>query len=325
MSVFLRRLAAGATWALLLSAALPSGVDGAQAAPSCLTPLLMEAADPLVRADRGQPGEQAQRGRLAEIGDEGALCRTLEPDPRHQEPTPASMPSPMRAALFSALLPGMGQRYLDQGRWIVYLGIEVWSWVQFFDERAQGNKLQTEYRDLAWSVARRVSSGPRVDGDFDYYESLTKFGESGAWDADPARPGIQPEPDPETYNGSIWELARDIFIPPNADGGLDEDSPAYRNALAYYEERGVTPRFAWSWRENELQQAVYGDIIQQSDETLRNSTTMAGVIIANHVVSAVDALISARLRLPNPETLSIEVVPFPDRRSDWALIVRVAH
>jgi hypothetical protein len=68
---------------------------------------------------------------------------------------------------------------------------------------------------------------------------------------------------------------------------------------------------------------VYEDLIQQSDENLRNSTTILGVILANHVVSAVDALISARLRIPDPDALSMHVVPLLDRRRDWAFVVRL--
>ena len=257
---------------LVLAMALPFPVGAQQRSREdlCVRPVLLDAADPLRGVGRTAASRGESEGPLAMVGEGGDLCRTLNPDPRIQEPEPAFL-SPGRASLFSALLPGMGQRYLGQDRWIAYLGIEAWAWVQFFAERAEGNALQREYRDLAWSVARRVSSGARVDGDFEYYESLTKFGESGAWDSDPVRPGVQPETDAETFNGSVWELARDIFFPSDAEGPITEDSQPYQNALEYYQERGVTPNFTWSWRENELQQAVYGDVIQQSDETLRNA------------------------------------------------------
>lgn len=302
--------------ALLSLLAVPLGARGQEpGSVPCVGPwTLGGAVDPL--------GAGPDQPELAYVDDAGRLCRTLVPDPAFQA-DPETLPSPGRAALFSALLPGMGQRYLDQGRWIAYLGIEIWAWIQFFDERAEGQALQDQYRDLAWDVARRVSSGPRVDGDFEYYESLTKFIESGAWDANPLAPGIQPETDPSTFNGSVWELAREIFFPTDPEAGVPMDSPAYRNALDYYQERGVIPAFTWSWSQNELQQAVYEEVIQQSDENLRNSTTMVGVIIANHVVSAVDALISARLRLRDPDALSIQLVPYPDRASDFGVVVRL--
>ncbi len=252
---------------------------------------------------------------------DGNLCGRLPAEALQEDAV--TPPSPGRAFLFSALLPGMGQRYLDQGRWIAYLGIEFWAWIQFFDERGEGTSLRTDYQDLAWSVARRVSSGVRIEGDFEYYEALTNFPESGAYDADPGLPGLQPESDGATFNGSVWQLARDIFFPPDSAAQVPVDSPAYQNALQYYRERSITPQFAWSWSENELQQAVYEDLIEQSDENLRNSTTLLGVILANHVVSAVDALVSARLRLPDPDAFSMRVVPLLDRRRGWALIVRL--
>jgi hypothetical protein len=300
--------------AVLLSAQAVAG----QTASGCMPVQVMSGAlDPL-SATLGHAGPAAS-GAYART--DGTLCRRLPPETlQEQAPEP---PSPGRAFLFSALLPGMGQRYLDQGRWIAYLGIEVWAWIQFIDERNDGSSLRTDYQDLAWSVARRVSSGPRIEGDFEYYEALTKFVDSGAYDADPGAPGLQPEIDAGTFNGSIWQLAREIFLAPDSTGSAPVDSPAYRRALEYYQERSITPAFTWSWSENELQQTVYEDLIQQSDENLRNSTTILGVILANHVVSAVDALISARLRIPDPDALSMHVVPLLDRRRDWAFVVRL--
>ena len=308
--------------ALLLLLALPGEVAALQTRGSGLCQqvrLWGPAPDPLAFASSERPETPPTRY----LDSKGRLCQSPAVDPGQlQDVDP--IPSPGRAALMSALLPGLGQRYLGQGRWIAYMGIEAWSWIQFFDERQEGATLQGDYRDLAWSVARRVSSGARVDGDFEYYEALTKFTESGAWDANPQRSGIQPETDIETFNGRIWELAQDIFFPPDADDGVPEDSPTYRSALEYYQERSITPAFTWSWSGNELQKTVYADIISQSDENLRNSTTMVGVIIANHVVSAIDALISGRLRVQDPDAFSIHFVPLLDQRRDWAVVVRVA-
>jgi hypothetical protein len=121
------------------------------------------------------------------------------------------VPTPGRGFLLSALIPGAGQRVLGQDRWVAYLAGEVWAWAQYLERRREGRNLQDRYRDLAWLVARRVSSGPRVDGNFEYYESMTNFQASGAYDIDPDELGVQPELDPETFNGSMWALARQIF------------------------------------------------------------------------------------------------------------------
>lgn len=130
-------------------------------------------------------------------------------------------PSPGRAALFSAILPGSGQWTQGKNRWAAYAATELWAWVVFFDRRGEGKAIQRRYRDLAWDVARRVSSGPRTEGSWEYYEALTKYRSSGAYDSDPTLEGIQPEENPETFNGSVWGLAQDIFFPESQEGPID--------------------------------------------------------------------------------------------------------
>src|SRR5690606_6961444 len=117
------------------------------------------------------------------------------------------------------------------------------------DRRRSGRAQRGEYRDLAWMAARGAPQ-PRRDGDWEYYERLEQWARSGRWDADPGRPGVQPESDDETFNGSLWSLARDLYA---ADPG-DEGTPAYALALAYYEERAYPPELLWDWtgREDEL-------------------------------------------------------------------------
>lgn len=244
------------------------------------------------------------------------------PDP--DQATIPSAVSPGRAFLYSALVPGAGQRLLGQGRWPPYVAVEIWGWIQFFLRHDRGHSLAGRYRDLAWNVARRVSVGAREDGDFGYYEALTHFQSSGAFDRDPLEAGVQPETSLDTFNGSVWELAKEIFFPPDVAEPPSPGSPPYDRALAYYLERSVTPRFAWNWGDNSLQHSVYTDLIHQSDEAFRSSTTMIGLILANHVISAIDALVSARLRDMgrDPESLRLEpLVRGP--RGTWGFTLRI--
>lgn len=234
-------------------------------------------------------------------------------------------PSPGRAFLFSAVLPGSGQVLLGQERWPPYVALELWSWIQFVDSRREGLELQRRYRDLAWLVARRVSTGPRREGDFEYYEALSEFRASGAFDADPARSGVQPEQDESTYNGSIWALAQALFFPADEPEPA-EDSPAYGRALEYYRERAFSPSFAWDWGENGLEQEAYARLIRDSDEVLRRATIMIGVLLGNHLVSAVDALISARIqaRMPLPHVrVEARYDPGPPA-ARWLLLLRIS-
>ena len=209
-------------------------------------------------------------------------------------PPQGGSPSAAGAFLASAVAPGAGQYRLGAGRWVAYAAVEAWAWINWLDTRSEANDLERAYRDLAWSVARRLSVGARQDREFEYYERMSHFAESGSFDADPAVAGLQPEEDPGTFNGSVWALARAIYFPADADSTAPTGG-ALAAALDYYRRNAIEPAFAWSWGGNQLEHEHFKSLIGQSDAAARAGTTLLGVILVNHVVSAVDALLTARL------------------------------
>lgn len=227
-----------------------------------------------------------------------------------------------RAALMSALVPGAGQHALGVGRWVVYVALEAWGWVSYANRERDGRSLERQYKDLAWQVARRVSTGPRHDGSFAYYESMEHFQASGAYDQDPGRDSIQPETDATTYNGQVWQLSQELYMPPSTTP-YGTDSPQYQAALAYYESHAVSAEFAWSWGDNLLEQQLYSSTIHQSDQAYRAAKTMAGIIIANHVVSAIDAFVLARLRNGAGGIQVQSGMEQVGGDTRWAIVVRV--
>jgi len=149
------------------------------------------------------------------------------------------------------------------------------------------------FQNLAFDVARRTYGPARRDTIFEYYEQMERFAESGAYDADSGA-AFMPETDRNTYNGSMWLLARRTYwedpnVPP------DPTSPQYWKALQFYQARAVGPNFLWSWRNHSLEHEVFRDYIKRSDNAFRRAQNQIGLLLANHVLSAVDALISARL------------------------------
>ena len=62
--------------------------------------------------------------------------------------------SPGRAFLYSALLPGLGQRKLGKGRWLAYLAVEGAAWIAFGHAQWSATDKRGQYQDLAWDVAR---------------------------------------------------------------------------------------------------------------------------------------------------------------------------
>ena len=239
-----------------------------------------------------------------------AVAQTAPPSVAATEVRPALRPG--TAFLASALLPGSAQYLARDERWVPYLATELYAWASYIASRRRADELEHRYRDLAWNVARRISvRDTRRDSVFEYYEAMTQYGASGAFDADRQTPGVQPERQAGTFNGKLWELAQELFIP--GGSARTPDSPAYEAALQYYVSRAIPEQYAWAWGSSSLEQQTFSDLIAQSDAAARSAARDAGIIIANHIVSAVDALVTARLRELGAGSFRIEgaAVPTP--------------
>jgi len=194
--------------------------------------------------------------------------------------------------LASLLLPGAGQLMAGQDRGAVYLAAEIYLLSRFVQLDREASREAERFHALAYDIARRAFSPTRRDTVFEYYEQMERFAESGRYNTDPGS-GFTPESDPRTYNGSVWLLARRTLWP-------DPDVPPptqelYLRAVDFYRARAVGPAFQWSWRDHSLEHEVFRETIRRSDDGFRSAQNQVGLLLANHVVSAVDALISSRL------------------------------
>jgi hypothetical protein len=223
----------------------------------------------------------------------------------------------LTAPLVSLALPGAGQHLLGQRRKWAYLALEAAGWAFFVERRRAGADYRERYRDHAWENAR-IQSAARVDGDFEYYERLAHWTRSGAFDRDAGAPGVQPELDEATFNGSVWSLATRIFLgeAPN----VPESDPAYQSALAYYGEEAYETALLWDWSGAPGAQSEYAELLDTSDSRFRQATTVLGVIIANHVLSAADAYLSVRGRAGSPR---LRILPDAALGSGWRILFTV--
>ncbi len=196
--------------------------------------------------------------------------------------------------LFSAVVPGAGQLRMGESRFAAYMAVEAYGWINYARHRADARRDRDGYRALAADVARALFTTNPLLGDFDYYESMEKFVDSGVFDAS-EDPGLQPEPNDTTFNGSLWRRARETFWDdPNVVPA--PSSPQYERSITYYQERAVTSEFRWSWRNARLIHDQYKRTIAGSNDGFRRSVQDLGVIIGNHVLSMVDAFAAVRLR-----------------------------
>jgi len=158
--------------------------------------------------------------------------------------------------LASAIVPGTGQAWLGQDRFVAYLAVEAYAWARYAADAREGRQARSSYRSLASEVARRPFSAARPVGDFEYYERMEHFAESGAFDAVPGGE-LDPEPDTTTANGATWLLARQTFWS-NASEPPPRESAEYKFAEEFYRERAVGPAYRWSWSNAQLEYAISG-------------------------------------------------------------------
>jgi hypothetical protein len=226
-------------------------------------------------------------------------ARTKPEEPRPRTEAPRAGLSPWWAPALSAVVPGLGQGLLRQQRGVVYLAAEGYLVLRAVGAQRDGRREREAYRDIARTVARAGFPGDRPVADWSYYERLQFVLESGAFNRTPGM-GFTPETDPATFNGSIWRLARETFWR-DPDVAPDPSSPEYQRALAFYQRRAAGEAFLWSWRDAQLEQDVYRQTIERSNEAFRQGRQMVGLLLANHALSMVDSYVSVRLRLFTPD------------------------
>ncbi|HXV85715.1 MAG TPA: hypothetical protein VD793_03400 [Gemmatimonadales bacterium] len=208
------------------------------------------------------------------------------------ESTPDLRPAWL-APLASALVPGTGQLLAGQDRGALYLVVETYLAARFMSEHREARAQTERYRDLAFQIARQAYGPATRDTVFGYFEEMGKYIESGPFDTDPDAPLVPPA-DEQTFNGRIWRLARETFFP-HPDSLPNPGSEEYQRALEFYRNRAVTEEFRWSWRGAALEHDLFRQTIRASDRAFRAATQHLGALLANHVVSIIDAFVAQRL------------------------------
>ncbi len=231
----------------------------------------------------------------------GAAARAQDPPPSQGKTPPATLWSALsdssRATWVrpaaSLVLPGTGQLLAGSEHGALYLVAEVFLVARFVSLQHDAEQQANRYRDLAFSVARGAFAPQTRDTVWGYYEAMGEYIESGPFSSSTGS-NLAPPTDPRTFNGHIWQLARETFFA-NPDSTPAPGSSAYQAAVAFYRRRAVGPDFRWSWRGAAIEQDLYRQTIRSSDEAFRQAREQLGLLLANHLLSAIDALVSTRL------------------------------
>lgn len=268
------------------------------------------------------PFAPAGAQRVADAGLRLTHVAQSRPDSARSADDPLSVTEPggLRAAidrlplwsapLASLVLPGLGQARLRQGRTAAYLAAESFLLLQYAKDLGEGRRNERDYRSIARTIARRGFVASPPDTAWQYYEKLHEFLESGVFSSATSGPTI-PESDPATFNGYQWQLARRQFGLPDTDPG--SANPAmYQRALELYERRAVRQPYRWSWRNAQLERDLYRRTINQTNDAYRRATFDLSAVIANHLLSAIDAFAVVRLmQQPNGALRVSATIPVP--------------
>ncbi len=195
--------------------------------------------------------------------------------------------------LASLVAPGAGQLITGHDRGLLYIAAGVYLRSLYLELQHDGHHGSERYRQLAFTVAQRGFATMRRDTVFEYYETLERFTSSGVFDRNP-NGAFTPENDPNTYNGTVWLLAQRTFFPDPANPPAPGTQP-YIDAIDFYRAHAIGPNYQWSWTAAPLELEEYRATIRSSDNAFRNAQNQLGLLLANHLASAIDALISSRL------------------------------
>ncbi|NNE42666.1 MAG: hypothetical protein HKN12_00530 [Gemmatimonadetes bacterium] len=183
----------------------------------------------------------------------------------------------LTAVMASAVLPGLGERYLGSSRANVFHASEALIWASFAGFRIQGDLRRDRYEEFA-----TTNAGAPGDGDTDYYEHI------GLWLS------------LEEWHDIVRRDARLRFPDDNA-----AQADFFENNKRYDEGE------AWDWSQDETR-VRYRQLRSKSERSFRNARLAAGAAVVNRLVSMMDALALARAhnrKIDTEARLELRVAP----------------
>ena len=219
----------------------------------------------------------------------------------------------------SVLVPGSGQLLAGEERGVLYVAAEAFLMLRFWSLRSEGRRQRDSFRDLAFSVARAPFRPAKRDTVFEYFEAMETYLESGPFSTSSGL-DLVPPTDEATFNGRIWSRARETFLP-DPDAPPDTSSDEYLRALEFYSARAIGANFQWSWRDAGLERDLFSQSIQRSDDAFRMATQYLGMVLVNHLVSAIDGFVTQRLG--SQTSLNTAIAAGHDRGDDVVARVMV--
>jgi hypothetical protein len=177
--------------------------------------------------------------------------------------------SPTKAALYSLLLPGLGDYKLNnKGRATAFFAAEGLIWISYGVFQVQGHQREDDYQELAVQFAGVSRTGHSDD----FYARVREFDNSDQYEADVKNTGRE-------------EIFRNTH-PPDLES-IDPDA-----LEAYYVDNRVSDFEPWTWQSLE-KRVQYSETRSASKTSYRRADYMIAAALANRLVSAVVAYTAA--------------------------------
>ena len=185
--------------------------------------------------------------------------------------------SPGKAALYSLLLPGLGDWKLGhRDRATVFFAAEGVIWASFIAFHVQGEDLEDEYQSLAMIFAGVTSRGHSDE----FYATIRDYDSAEEYEA-------------VVKNDGQFELWPDI-----GSEALDR----------YFTENRVDDYEPWLWQSTD-RRLQYSEVRSASKTAYRRADYMIAAAAANRVVSAVFAYAAGRSAAKNAVELNLDLTP----------------
>ena len=226
-----------------------------------------------IMASTARAGEQASLRDAIPPATAGAFGHEVEWNPSFDASDDQSAPiSPTKAALYSLLLPGLGDYQLgNKGRATMFFAAEGVIWISFAMFESQGHQREDDYQDLAV----RFAGVSRTGHSDDFYAHVREFDNSEEYEADLKLEGRQ-----KIYeaSGSLEDLNADALEKYFVDNRVSDYEP-----------------WVWDSLEKRLQ---YSEVRSSSKTSYRRADYMLVAAVANRLVSAVVAYTAAHSMEP---------------------------
>jgi hypothetical protein len=180
--------------------------------------------------------------------------------------------SPGKAFLFSLLMPGSGQLYAGEKRGIAFLALEAVVWPAYFIWRQKGKDVEKDYQEFA-----------DTHWEFDHYKVWRDY--IGTTD-DRLSHSYEEASQQQKYE-MIGKYDQFIF-------GWDDSEPSLREL----QNQGRLEEYPPDSLKNvcSSNRKEYMDMRYDSNKYLKRAGWCVGALLANHILSAIDAAHCAQLK-----------------------------